>query len=618
MALLGSMANNRSRIWRNSFICVITLLALQSIWASSPIILSESTVEFSVTRTNVEYFEDSSCELRLDQILKIYSEGRKFKPSIVQDLINENTASAYWLRFTLINHNTDPQQFIIEMFDFDIDEITLYYPDEEGKYVEFKSGYKFPFDSRQLNHKNVSFPIQIKGQKPITVYMRFKSQKLNVLEPMIRSYNRYMNYSLSEYIVLGLFYGLLLLIILYNMLYFIILKRMYYLWYVFYASAIMLHILAKNGIGFQYIWSDWPMANDYMRSTTLFVGTLAMMKFFINFFQLRTQEPRIFRTLCVLIVFRILYFFVQLVYPSFAFLDVIDVFYCQVVFLFSAQLYRAGMHTTKWFIMAYSFLNIFCIIKLFEHTTLIPSNVFTVYSINMGVIIQFVFLSIGIAEAVKEVYREKNVAQANLIIQYKQNEALKEQVNRELEEKVRERTQELQKTKQALEQRAEENLRMNMALDLANNQLQKYINSFALSVVTNTHVDFEAFKKAYPDDLSCMRYLRELKEKKGFGCKKCGHNKSIKGKAKFDVRCAKCDYNESLTAHTIFHKTKFSLQKAFYMLYLVSQTKTDISATELSRIMELQKATCSNFKNKILERMTGKSQPWDYLILDQN
>ena len=321
---------------------------------------------------------------------------------------------------------------------------------------------------------------------------------------------------------------------------------------------------------------------------------------------------------------RIAYFVVQFITPRFQYHDLIDLVYFQIVFFFGTKLYRSGLKSTKWFIIAYIILNCACIIKFLEHNTLIPSTIFTVYVVNIGVTLQFIFLSIGIAETVRQIYKDNNQAQSNLIVQYRQNEILKEKVNRELEEKVKERTKELQKAKLELEKRAEENQQMNLALDLANNKLQKYINTFAKDVVMNTHVDFEAFKKAYPDDMACMRYLHELKERSGFCCKKCGQNKSIKGKTTFDIRCAKCNYNESLTAHTIFHKTKFSLQKAYYMLYLVSQTKTDISSTELSKILELQKATCQNFKNKILERMAQnnkkgkfKTMRWDYLILDQ-
>lgn len=602
---------------------LLFLVLRNPIFASDTIQLADHMEEFSVTRKFVEYFEDNTSNMSFGTIKNTIDPLNKFKISTKADLVNTNKSSAYWLKFILVNRGSNQGQFIIEMFDFDIDEISLYFPDSMGVYKEYKAGFKSPFSFRKIGHKNVSFPLPFKSTKPVTVYMRFKSQKLNVLEPMIRSYHKYINYGLNEYILLGIFYGLLLLIILYNLLYFIILQKYYYLYYVIYASAVLLHLLGKNGTGFQYLWNSTPWLNDYIPSIGLCIASLSMLVFFIDFFELKQKNFEIYKVLCLMLFLRIAYFVVQVLNPRFQYHDLIDIVYFQIVFFFGTKLYRSGLKSTKWFIVAYSILNCACIIKLLEHNTFIPSNIFTVYVVNIGVTLQFIFLSIGIAETVRQIYKDNNEAQGNLIVQYRQNEILKEKVNRELEEKVKERTKELQKAKLELEKRAEENQQMNLALDLANNKLQKYINTFAKDVVMNTHVDFEAFKKAYPDDLACMRYLHELKEKSGFCCKKCGQNKAIKGKATFDIRCAKCNYNESLTAHTIFHKTKFALQKAYYMLYLVSQTKTDISATELSKILELQKATCQNFKNKILERMAENSKKsklktmrWDYLILD--
>ncbi|HTF80074.1 MAG TPA: 7TM diverse intracellular signaling domain-containing protein [Cytophagales bacterium] len=606
------------------YVCSILfiLISLSKIYGQRPIVLKSYIEEIPVTREFVKVYEDKTAQLDIHQILQV-SLLEKFEPSNKNDLHNINRTSAYWLKFIVVDSSRNQKDFLLEIFDFDTDEVSFFFPDGDGRYSSKKAGYGFPFSIREIHHKNIVFPLHAEASKPSVMYMRFKSNRLNVLEPIVRSNEKFIGYSLQEYMLFGIFYGIMCLVIFYNAVYLIILRKDYYLYYVVYASAVLVYFAGMNGTGFQYLWHDYYWVNRYVVAGGLGIGTISMLQFFIGFFKLRERFPEMAKLLSALVLFRAGYLIVQFTYPDNKYLTIIDILYTQLIFFFGTKLYTSGVNSTKWFIIAYSILNVFCIITFLEYLSIVPSYSITVYASYIGVMLQFVFMSVGLAESVREVYRERNNAQTELIVQYRQNEALKEKVTLELEQKVKERTLQLEQAKIEIEKRADENLRMNIALDEANYKLQKYLTSFAKSVVMNTHVDFEDFKKAYPDDLSCMRYLMELKSKKGFHCKMCGCTKAIKGKATFDVRCAKCNYNESITANTIFHRVKFPLQKAFYMVYLVSQTKSDISASELCKILELQKATCLNFKQKILERMEGNGKgknaqlDWDHLIMDK-
>lgn len=599
------------------------MLLSGSVYANKPIVLTDSLEELCVAREFVEYLEDTSREMVLQDVLKLADTSRGFIPSTAQDLINDNTGSAYWLKFRIHNASKTYKPFRIELFDFDIGEISFYYPDTNGVYVEQKAGFNFPFSFRQIGHKNISFIVPSHLKQSDLVFMRFSSRKHNVLEPMIRSYDRTINYSLKEYILFGVFYGLLLLMIFYNLLYFISLRKGYYFYYVLYGFGTLFYLMSKNGTGFQYLWSDFPIINNYTGETGLFIATLSMLLFTNSFLGLKHKAKKLYNVVILGLLLRIGIYGIQLLNPYYYLYELIDVVYIQVVFFVSIKLFKRSIPSAKWLVIAFSLLNASFLISLMEQATVIPSGIFTVYSVHLGIILQFVFLSIGIAETIKEAYKEKNEAQVNLIVQYQHNAELKEKVNKELEQKVRERTFELDQANDELKKRAEENMKMSVALDLANNELKKYISTFARSSVTKSHLNFDEFKKAYPDESSCIRYLKDLKEGYGFLCIKCGNDRSIKGKAKFDVRCSKCNYNESLTAHTIFHRTKFPLQKAFYMLYLVSQKNGKITAVELSRVLELQTATCQNFKSKILKRLHDlkrsghKDHSWDSIIMDR-
>ena len=75
------------------------------------------------------------------------------------------------------------------------------------------------------------------------------------------------------------------------------------------------------------------------------------------------------------------------------------------------------------------------------------------------------------------------------------------------------------------------------------------------------------FQKQFHDTISCLEYLSQLKWKDGYACRKCGWQKFTKGYIPFSKRCQRCHYDETPTAHTMFHKLKFSLPKAFYGVF---------------------------------------------------
>ena len=111
------------------------------------------------------------------------------------------------------------------------------------------------------------------------------------------------------------------------------------------------------------------------------------------------------------------------------------------------------------------------------------------------------------------------------------------------------------------------------------------------------------FQERFPDDESCMKYLSEVKWGKGYVCSKCGHAHYYAGKQIYSRQCTRCNYIESVTSGTLFHKLKFSLRKAFYIIYYVSTNKKGISSTELSRKLGLRQKTCWLFKQKVMRGM---------------
>jgi predicted RNA-binding Zn-ribbon protein involved in translation (DUF1610 family) len=116
------------------------------------------------------------------------------------------------------------------------------------------------------------------------------------------------------------------------------------------------------------------------------------------------------------------------------------------------------------------------------------------------------------------------------------------------------------------------------------------------------------FQQRFPDDDACLSYLADLKWSNGFVCPKCGHNHDCKATRKHSRQCTRCNHIVSPTSGTLFHKVKFPILKAFYIVYYVSTNKKGISSTELSRKLNLRQKTCWLFKQKVMIAMQSSGK----------
>lgn len=96
----------------------------------------------------------------------------------------------------------------------------------------------------------------------------------------------------------------------------------------------------------------------------------------------------------------------------------------------------------------------------------------------------------------------------------------------------------------------------------------------------STLLDFQA---AFPNEASCWVVLRRLRWPHGFRCPRCEGRSSYPLRKRGLEQCASCRYQASLTAGTIFHKTRVPLRIWFLAIFFVGHPKQGISALQLQR-----------------------------------
>lgn len=89
--------------------------------------------------------------------------------------------------------------------------------------------------------------------------------------------------------------------------------------------------------------------------------------------------------------------------------------------------------------------------------------------------------------------------------------------------------------------------------------------------------------KSYPDEASSRQKFKEIRDKTGVNCKKCGSQSHYWLASKSMYQCKICRFRTSLRSGTIMESSKLSFQYWFIAMYLMSSTKKSCSVYEVQR-----------------------------------
>ena len=118
----------------------------------------------------------------------------------------------------------------------------------------------------------------------------------------------------------------------------------------------------------------------------------------------------------------------------------------------------------------------------------------------------------------------------------------------------------------------------------------------------------QEFRRRFGEEEDCWEYLSRKRWPEGFVCPRCGGGSRGYMKAKQVHECRGCGYQGSVTAGTIFHKTRTPLCDWFWAIYRMSQGKKGISALQLSKEIGVGYPTAWLMQHKIRQAMAEGEQ----------
>lgn len=532
--------------------------------------------------------------------------------AFTQRAVSRVGINSYWVRTRL--KSDQGRKWLLEVPDPHIKEIVLYELQGDSL-VQIHTGMGFgkKFDQKKYQYKNFLYDINSSTQKPTIYYLHLKTDVVNSFLLKLRNSQIFVKYSLTEYYLLGVYYGLLLMMAVYNFAIYIRVKERVYLFYVLYVVCCALNSFTEDGLGFQFIWPNQPWVNLFLIRWVADLLLFSFLIYSVSFLNLYSQYKKIIWVAYALGVLHVLASYINHTY-FYGELNISPLFLTPFAIIYVLGIYNItkGDKSARYFIAGYSFILISLIIFYLRSKGItILHHIVTIYSFNLGFLIEVVVLSYALGERLRTEKSDKELAQQKTIAQLKENEKIRAEYTKELEEEVAERTQDLERANEEIK-------KFNSFLEAKNLKLEIDVKNISKARVTSKLTSIEEFKEVYGSEEICKEFLANRKWKnKPYKCGKCGCEKDIPHED-YAKRCAKCKYVESATALTIFHGVKIPLPEAFYILYVVYNNKT-VTAEELSRSTQVSERSCSVFKKKIqdLEKTTkpkSKKAGWEHLI----
>jgi len=370
---------------------------------------------------------------------------QKFQPADRGSLNAGYTDSAFWVRFRLTNQ-TNNKYWFLEYGRPYMDQIRYYYPSGSGTYHMSEGGDLAPFNKREFKHRNFLFPLVLMTDEEQTFYMRFETKGTMVIPLNLWTHGSFYRKDHNEQIILGLYYGMIGVMIIYNLFLFFSLRDRSYIYYVFYISCVAFSLSISNGLAYEYIWPNSPWLQNNAMRISISLSVFWLLLFTRVFLNTRLHIPRFDKILSGLVLIAVFAMIFGLFVSNRTFANL---FPFQIIFVLSI-LYagftclRKNIRPARFFFIAFFLTLISMLVSTIRIIGFIPETFLTFHNIQISSAIEAVLLSIALADRINHLKQQTLDAQKSLLRRLKREDQLKSELNEELEQRVEERTLEIQ------------------------------------------------------------------------------------------------------------------------------------------------------------------------------
>ena len=392
--------------WRLVWLLLWCLLTGASVHAAV-VDLHSAAGEYDLSRST-EIFHDASGNLTLQQALTQPGWAALGTRSPVFGFAQ----GAHWFRTRIHLAGHSEQRWVYLIPYSLLDHVDLHVVRADGRIEHRGSGDRLPFATRDLKHRHFNFLIDLSPGESVELLLRVQTQSSVQVPQWLITRDAFFARTHEAQVGIGLYYGVLLALLLFNLIIYLSLRQSAYGWYVLYVLAFGVLQLNLNGLAFEYLWPNAPnWANQAMPLSMVF-GMTTMAMFARAFLDLPRHRPRLNRIFEIFVVGQLVMIVGSLVfdYRRAIMIETAAVFLITPLILYAAiSLIRSGYRPASYFLMAWAALLLGVVSYAMVSFGLLPKIFITEYGILIGSALEMTLLSFALAFRIRDLEHEKQL-----------------------------------------------------------------------------------------------------------------------------------------------------------------------------------------------------------------
>lgn len=383
-----------------------------SLQANAVVPVDISQPQYQIGKS-VLFLEDAHHTLSFSEIEKV--PDSQFEP-VDKDICSYLfTRSIFYYKFQVKNPQLKAVErlLVFETPWLDSIQVKVISPDKSQQMS--LTGNLFPFKQRAAEHPYPNVEHRF-DPGVSTVYVQVKTRDPFIVPiSILDKESLFKNYT-SIFATSMFIYGIIIAMILYHFILFASIQLRYYAYYVLYLTSFLAMNVSYNGYTFQFLLQDFPVIQNWIQATTIFLFAIAGLLFAKAFLNLKHYIP-LAHTLTKAMIW--VFFGVMLITALFGYHQHVmfaigmSVLFSLFVFTIALLSYLKGNKTARFFLLGTTAGLIGTSVTALTVMAIIPYSHLGYQAVDYGLAIDSILLSFALVDRVKSTEKDKLQAEVS-------------------------------------------------------------------------------------------------------------------------------------------------------------------------------------------------------------